>query len=96
MSFIQRRGVGDALRALFTWKRIDDQMSRTNQPLIHGGGGLDGDEVVHEGLINATAKFAQGGGQHKVGLRRVDAIRSQTTSIHDGEVSAKAVADIVI
>src|SRR5688572_684386 len=58
LSFIEGGGIGDALRALFTRKRIDDEMRRADEPLLHGGGSLDGDELVHERLVNASAKLA--------------------------------------
>src|SRR5918999_2348801 len=96
LSFIQRGGIGDALRALFTWKGVNDKMSRTDQTVIHGGSGLDSHEFVHEALVNAVTKLAKGGGQHKVGLRGVDSILSQASSIHDGEVRAKPTTDIFI
>jgi hypothetical protein len=54
---------------------------------------LNGDELVHERLVNAAAKLAQGGGQHKVGLSGVDTGLTQTRGIHDGKVGAQAVAD---
>jgi len=93
---IQRGGVGDPLTALFTRKRIDDEMSGADQSLLHGCSGLDGDEFVHEGLVNATAKLAQGGRQHKVDLRRIDAVLPQATGLHDGEVRAQTTADLLI
>jgi hypothetical protein len=74
LSFIQRGGIGDALRALFTRKGVDDEMSRADQFRFHSRGGLDGDELVQERLVYAAAKLAQGGGQHKVVLRGVDAV----------------------
>src|SRR5712691_10571397 len=40
-------------------------MSRADQFRFHSRGGLDGDELVHERLVYAAAKLAQGGGQHK-------------------------------
>lgn len=96
MSFRERGGSGDALRALFTGKRIDDEMRRADEPLIHGGSGLDRDEFVHEGLVNAATKLTKGGGQHTGRLSGVDAILSQATSIHDGKVRAKPTTDILI
>ena len=72
--FIKGGSIGDALRALFTRKGVDNEMSRTDQSFFHGGCGLNSDKLVHERLVNAAAKLAQGGGQHKVGLRGVEAV----------------------
>lgn len=96
MCFIQRGGIGDALAALFTRKGIDDEMGRVDQPFLHGSSGLDGNQLIHEGLVNAAAKLAEGLGQHKVGLRGIDLIVPETTGIHDRKVGAEAMADIFI
>jgi hypothetical protein len=58
LSFIERGGIGDALRALFARKGVNEQMSRADQSLIHSRCGLDGDEFVHEGFVNAAPKLA--------------------------------------
>jgi hypothetical protein len=96
LSFIKGRGISDALRALVTRESVHDKMGRADQARIHGGSGLDGDELVHERLVKATAKLTEGGGQHKMGLRGGDAVFSEASGIHDRKVRTKAVADIVI
>jgi hypothetical protein len=84
------------LTALFTRKGIDDEMRRADKALVHGGSGLDGNELIHEGLVHAAAKLAEGLGQYKVGLRRIDLVVSEATGIHDGKVGPQALADILI
>lgn len=74
MGFVQRGGIGDALTALFTRKGIEDEMRWTDEAFLHGGGGLDGDQLIHQGLVHAVTKLAQGLGQHKVGLSRIDLV----------------------
>ena len=96
MRFIQRGGIGDPLAALFTRKGIDDEMGRADQTFLHGGRGLDGDQLIHERLVNAAAKLAEGLGQHKVGLGGIDLVLPEATGVHDGKVGAQAVADILI
>ena len=96
MSLIQRSGIGDPLTALFTWEGVDDEMGGTDKTFFHSGGRLDGDQLIHQRLVNATAKLAQGLGEHKVGLRRIDLIVPEATGIHDGKVRAQALADILI
>jgi hypothetical protein len=71
-------------------------MRRTDQPFVHGGGSLNGEEFIHERFVNATTKLAQRLGQHKVGLRGIDLILAETTGIHDGKVRTQAMADILI
>jgi hypothetical protein len=71
-------------------------MRRTDQALVHGGSGLDGNELLQEGLVNAAAKLAEGLGQDKVGLSRIDLVVSEATGIHDGKVGPQAMADVLI
>ena len=96
MCFIQRGGIGDTLTPLFTRKGIDDEMRRTDQALVYGGCGLDGNECIREGLVHAAAKLAEGLGQYKVSLGRIGLIVSETTGIHDGKVGPQAMTDILI
>src|SRR5262245_38953255 len=71
-------------------------MRRTDQPFVHGGGSLHGEEFIHERFVNATTKLAQRLGQHKVGLRGIDLILAEAAGIHDGKVRAQAMTDILI
>jgi hypothetical protein len=71
-------------------------MRRTDQALVHGGCGLHGNEVIHEGLGHTAAQLAEGLGQYKVGLRRIDLVGSEATGIHNGKVGPQAMADILI
>ena len=96
LCFIQRRGIGDPLTPLFTRKGIDDEMRRADQALLHGGSGLDGNELIHEGLVKAAAKLTESLRKHKVGLRGIDLILAEATGIHDSKVGAQALADILI
>ena len=96
MSLIQSGGLRDALAPLFTWEGIDDEMGRTDQPVVHGGGRLNGHERIQEGLVPAVTKLAEGLRQHKVGLRGIDLILAEATRIHDGKVGAHAMAEILI
>ena len=96
MCFLQRGGLGDPLTPLCTRQGIDDEMRRTDQALLHGGSGLDGNERIHERLVNAAAKLAEGLGQDKVGLRRIDLVVSEAAGIQDGTVGPQAMADSLI
>jgi len=96
LRFIPYGGIGDPLAALLTREGIDDKMRGADQALLHRRGGLEGNELIHEGLINATAKLAESLGQDKVGLRRIDLVVSEATGIHDGKVGPQALADILI
>jgi hypothetical protein len=71
-------------------------MSRTDKALLHGGSGVDGHELIHEGLVHAAATLAEGLGQYKVGLRRIDLVVSEATGRHDSTVGPQAMADILI
>jgi len=71
-------------------------MRRTDEARIHGGSRLDGNELIHEALVNAAAKLAEGLGQDKVGLRRIALGVSEATGIHAGTVGPHAMAAILI
>ena len=96
MCLIQRGGIGDPLAPLFARKRINDQMGGTDQASFHGRRRLDGEERIHESLIDATAKLGQGCGQHKVRLGELSLVLAQATGIHDSKVGAQTLADILI
>ena len=90
MSLIQRCGIGDALAALLTRKGIDDELGRADETCIHGSGGLDGNELIHQRFVYTAATLAQRLGEHKVRLRRIDLRVSEATGIHDGKVGPQA------
>ena len=71
-------------------------MRWADQPFVHGCGRLNGEQLIHEGLVNAAAKLAEGLGQDKVGLRRIELILTEATGIHDGKVRAQAMTDILV
>ena len=54
LRLIQGGRIRDALAALFARKGIDDEMRWTDQPFVHSGGRLNGDELIHKGFVNAA------------------------------------------
>jgi len=88
LRFVPRGGIGHALAALFHRKGIDDEMGRADQTFVHRGRGLDGDQCIHEFLVDAAAKLGQGGGQHKVCLGGLRLVLLHTTRVHHGKVRA--------
>ena len=66
------------------------------RPCFHGGRGLDGDEFIHECLVDAAPKLAEGLGEYKMRLRARGLVLPQATGVHHGKVRAQAVADILI
>jgi hypothetical protein len=60
LSLIQRGGVGDPWAALFTREGIDDEMGGADEPCFHRGCSLDGDEGIHELLVNAATQLTEG------------------------------------
>ena len=67
MGLVEGRGIGHALRTLLRGEGIDQQMRRADQSLRHGGSGLNGDQRVHQVLIDAATKLDQGFRQDKRG-----------------------------
>jgi len=96
LSLIQRCGIGDALAALLTRKGSDDEMGRADETCIHGGGGLDGNELIPQRFVDTAATLAQRLGEHKVRLRRIDRIVSEATGIHDDTVGPQSMTDRLI
>ena len=96
LCLIQRGGIGDPLAALLTREGIDDEMRGANKALFHRGSCLDGDQLIHERLVDTATKLAEGLGEHKVDLRARGLVLTQATGVHHGKVRAQAVADILI
>ena len=84
------------MATLFRGKGIDDKMGGADQPCFHRGRGLDGDEFIHEGFVNAAPKHPEGLGEHKMCLRAIGVVLAKATGIHDRKVGAQAVADVFI
>ena len=93
MSFVQGRGIGDALRALLRRKGIDQQMGRADEPVLHGGGGLNGHQLVHQIGIDAAAELRQGFRSDKLGWRGLRGDFPQATGIHHRHIGAQALTD---
>ena len=96
MRLIQGGRIRDALAALFARKGIDDEMRWTDQPFVHSGGRLNGDELIHKGFVKAAPKLTERLRQHEVGLGGIDLILAEATGIHDGKVGTQALADILV
>ena len=93
MGLVQRRGIGDTLTPLLRGEGIDEQMGRTDKALVHRGSGLDGPQLIHQGLVDTAAKLRQGFGQDKVLLRTIKLHCVEATGIHDRYVGAQPLAD---
>ncbi len=96
MRFVQGGGIGDALRALLSREGIDQQVRRAHEPRIHGGGGLDGHQRVHQVLIDAAAELGECLGQDEVRLRAIRVDLTESTGVHHGHIGAQALADVFI
>ena len=70
-------------------------MRRTDQALVYGGCGLDGNEctVRASSMRLETRRRSRA---VKVSLGRIGLIVSETTGIHDGKVGPQAMTDILI
>ena len=59
LRLIQGGGIGDPLAPLFTREGVDDEMGWADKTFVHRRRRLDGDQLIHEGLVNAAAKLAE-------------------------------------
>jgi hypothetical protein len=93
LRLVQRIGIGNPLAALCSRKRIDEEVRRTDQPLVHGCGSLKGQQLIDQGLVKTAAKLDQRCGQHKVGLRAVELDVCDATGIHPRHVGTQPFAE---
>jgi hypothetical protein len=93
LGFVQGGRISDALAALFRGKGIDEEMRRADQALVHGRGGLHGQQFIPQGGVNTASKLRQRFRQDKVLLRTIKVHFYKATGIHDGHVSAQPLAD---
>jgi hypothetical protein len=63
-------------------------MRRADQALVHRRGSLDGEQFVHQGRIDTTAKLGQRLWEDKMDLRAVHVDLDNATGIHDGKIGA--------
>lgn len=84
------------MTALLPRKGLADEMSRANASLCHRGRGLDGQEFLHEGLVKAAAKLAEGLRQPQVGWRGIDWVLAQPPRLPHGKIGAHAMTEICI
>src|SRR5712691_11492274 len=96
LCLIQRGGIGDPLAALLTREGIADEMRGADKALLHRGRCLDGDQLIHECLVDTATKLAEGLGEHKGHLRARGLVRTQATGVHHGKIRAQTVADVLI
>lgn len=93
LCLVQGGCIRDALAALFSGKGIDEEMRGANQALVHSRSGLDSQQLIHQGVVQTTAKLRQGFGQDKVLLRTIELHFVEATRIHDCHVGAQPLAD---
>jgi hypothetical protein len=96
LGFVERGGIGDTLTALLGWEGINQDMSRTDKPCIHGCRGLDGHQLVHQLAIEASPKCGKRLGTDKGGLSAVGLDFTDATRIHDGTISAESVTNRLV
>jgi hypothetical protein len=93
LSLVQRGGIGDSLAALFRGKGIDQEVGRAHKALGHSGSGLEGHQLIPQGLVETASKLRQSFGQDEVILGAGELHFFKATGIHDCHVSAPALAD---
>ena len=93
MCLVQGGRLRDALAALFRGKGIDEEMRGADQALVHSRSGLEGQQLIHQGVVQTTAKLRQGFGQDKVLLRTIELHFVEATRIHDCHVGTQPLAD---
>jgi len=71
-------------------------MGGAHKTFFHRGRRLDGDELIHQRLVDAAPKLTKRLGEDKVSLRARSLVFPQTTGVHHGKVRAQTVADILI
>jgi hypothetical protein len=85
--------IRDALAALGSGKGIDEERRGADQALVHRGGALERQQLIHEGVIQTTAQLRQGFGHDKVLLRTIEGHCVEATRLHDCHVGAQPLTD---
>jgi hypothetical protein len=93
LRLVQGGRLRDALAALGSGQGIDEERRGADQALVHRGGGLERQQLIHEGVLQTTAKLRQGFGQATVLLRTSEVHFVEATRLHDGHVGAQPLAD---
>ncbi len=96
MRLVQCRGIGDALTALLRREGVHQKMGRADKPRLHGRRSLDGYQLVHQVLIDATPELRQGFRQNAMGLGMIRLDLVQATSVHHRHIGAQALTDVFI
>lgn len=96
LGLIQGGGIRDTLRPLLRREGIDQQMRWAHESLVHSGGGLDGYQLIHQGLIDAATELGQGFGQDNMGLGALDVDLAEATGVHHRHIGAQTLTDSVI
>ena len=84
------------MAALLTGKGIDHQMRRAHQALLHGRGGLERQQFVHQGRVDPAAELGQHLGEHEMPLGALDLDLPNPAGIHHGQVGAQLATDLFI
>ena len=71
-------------------------MGWTDEPLCHGGGRLDRDQVIHQVLIDTVPELGQRFGQDNMGLRAICVDLGQATGVHHRHIGAQALTHVFI
>jgi hypothetical protein len=93
---IQRRRIIDSLAALLAGKGIDYQVRGTHQALLYGRRGLEGQQFVHQGGVEATTKLGKYLGEHEVPLGALDPDLPNPARIHHRQVGPQLATDLLI
>ncbi len=96
MRLVECRGIGEPLTALLHRECIHQEMRRADEPGLHGRGGLNGHQLVHQGLIDTLPELRQGFGQHEMGLGMIRLDGGETTGIHHRHIGAQTLTDVFI
>lgn len=96
MRLLQGGGLGDPWAPWCTREGVDDERDWADQTFGHRRRRLESAQLLHAGLVHAAATRAARLGSPNVGLRGIDLRVSEATGIHDGNVGAQAMADILI
>ena len=86
----------DPLASLRTGKRIDHHVCGADETCLHRRRGLDGEEFMHQGLINAAAKLGEDFRQDEMPLESIDMDVGNPAYIHHGQIGPQPAANLLI
>jgi hypothetical protein len=93
---MQGRGIINTLAPRLTRKGIDDHVRRADKTVLHGTGGLDREQFLHQWRLQTAAKVGEDFREHKMLLRAIHLDLSDPAGVHHRQVGPQPATDLFV